>query len=196
MSIEKPLKIGSDPVTVFDVKHGTAIHSSLSYQVQHAAGAQTCDGDLVVSVSNDGGLSWLKPVVVDDGIGCDFSKLQLFNDKEWIVTDNNSGSPYYGRTYLTWSKFESAGGDYVSSAIWEAHSDDGGFYLDEAEGDLRVERRPVHLPARWAGRRVRPEPVLGADGRAGRDGVRRLSKTSRTRRSGRPASSSTTSTCS
>ena len=49
MSIEKPLKIGSDPVTVFDVKHGTAIHSSLSYQVQHAAGSQTCDGDLVVS---------------------------------------------------------------------------------------------------------------------------------------------------
>ena len=128
MSIEKPLKIGSDPVTVFDVKHGTAIHSSLSYQVQHAAGSQTCDGDLVVSISSDNGLSLkLKPVVVDDGIGCDFSKLQLFNDKEWIVTDNNSGSPFYGRTYLTWSKFESASGEYVSSAIWEAHSDDGGF---------------------------------------------------------------------
>ena len=57
MSIEKPLKIGSDPVTVFDVKHGTAIHSSLSYQVQHAAGSQTCDGDLVVSISSDNGLS-------------------------------------------------------------------------------------------------------------------------------------------
>ncbi len=126
MSIEKPLKIGSDPVTVFDVKHGTAIHSSLSYQVQHAAGTQTCDGDLVVSVSQDGGISWLKPVLVDDGIGCDFSKLQLFNDKEWLVTDNHPGSPRYGRTYLTWSKFESAGGEYVSSAIWEAHSDDGG----------------------------------------------------------------------
>ncbi|HEY3183358.1 MAG TPA: sialidase family protein [Gaiellaceae bacterium] len=127
MSIEKPLKIGSDPVTVFDVRHGTAIHSSLSYQVQHAAGAETCDGDLVVSVSTDDGLSWLKPVLVDDGIGCDFSKTQLFNDKEWIVTDNNAASRFYGRTYLTWSKFESVNGDYASSAIWESHSDDGGF---------------------------------------------------------------------
>lgn len=132
MSIEKPLKIGSDPVTVFDVKHGTAIHSSLSFQVQHAAGAQACDGDLVVSISTDGGLSWQKPVVVDDGIGCDLSKTQLFNDKEWLVTDNNPSSPYYGRTYLTWAKFESAYGSYLSSAIFEAHSDDGGYHWSNA----------------------------------------------------------------
>jgi hypothetical protein len=127
MSIEKPLKIGSDPVTVFDVKHGTTIHSSLSYQVQHAAGAETCDGDLLVSPSTDGGLTWLKPVLIDDGIGCDFSKTQLFNDKPWIVTDNYPSSRYYGRTYITWSKFASTDGNYDSSAIWEAHSDDGGF---------------------------------------------------------------------
>ena len=127
MSIEKPLKIGSDPVTVFDRKHGTAIHSSLSYSVQHAAGAQACDGDLLVSPSLDGGLSWLKPVVIDDGIGCDLSKLQLFNDKEWLVTDNNPASPHFGRSYVTWSKFKSSYGVYLDSAIFEAHSDDGGF---------------------------------------------------------------------
>lgn len=127
MSIEKPLKIGSDPVTVFDRKHGTVIHSSLSYMVQHAAGTQACDGDLLVSPSLDGGLSWLKPVVIDDGIGCDLSKLQLFNDKEFLVTDNNPASPHYGRTYITWSKFKSAYGAYLESPIFEAHSDDGGF---------------------------------------------------------------------
>jgi hypothetical protein len=127
MSIEKPLKTGSDPVTVFDVRHGTAIHSSLSYNTLHAAGTQACDGDLVVSVSLDNGISWLKPVVIDDGIGCDLGKSQLFNDKEWIVTDNNPRSAFYGRTYITWSKFESSYGEYLSSAIWEAHSDDGGF---------------------------------------------------------------------
>jgi hypothetical protein len=127
MSIEKPQKIGSDPVTVFDRKHNTAIHASLSFSVQHQAGVQACDGDLLVSPSTDGGLSWLKPVVIDDGIGCDLSKTQLFNDKEWIVTDNYPTSPFYGRTYVTWSKFASANGGYVSSAIWEAHSDDGGF---------------------------------------------------------------------
>jgi hypothetical protein len=127
MSIEKPLKIGSDPVTVFDRRHGTTIHSSLSYSGQHAAGAETCDGDLLVSPSTDGGLTWLKPVVIDDGIGCDFSKTQLFNDKDWIVTDNYPSSPHYGRTYVTWSKFVSHNGDYESSAIYESHSDDGGF---------------------------------------------------------------------
>jgi hypothetical protein len=64
--------------------------------------------------------------VVDDGIGCDFSATQLFNDKEWIVTDNNASSRFYGRSYLTWSKFESHDGAYASSAIWGSYSDDGG----------------------------------------------------------------------
>ncbi len=126
MSIEKPLKIGSDPVTVFDRKHGTAIHSSLSFSVQHAAGTQACDGDLLVSPSRDGGLSWDKVVVISDGDGCDLSKRQLFDDKEWIVTDNNPSSPFYGRTYVTWTKFDSAFGGYVRSAIFESHSSDGG----------------------------------------------------------------------
>ena len=125
VSNEKPSKIGSDPVTVFDPKHGTIIHSSLSYSGLHAAGTQTCDGDLVVSVSTDG-LTWDKPVVVDDGDGCDLSKQQFFNDKEWIVTDTTPTSPFYGRTYLTWSKYLSRDGAYVSSEIWESHSDDGG----------------------------------------------------------------------
>ena len=126
MSREKPQKIGSDPVTAFDRKHGVAIHASLSYQVQHAAGTQACDGDVVVSISRDGGRVWEIPVPVDDGIGCDFSATQLFNDKEWIVTDNYPASRFYGRTYLTWSKFESHYGVYASSAIWGAYSDDGG----------------------------------------------------------------------
>jgi hypothetical protein len=126
MSREKPQKIGSDPVTAFDHKHAMAIHSSLSYSVQHASGRQLCDGDLVVSPSQNGGLSWDKVVVVSDGEGCDFSKRQIFEDKEWVVTDNNPFSPFYGRTYITWSSFESAAGAYVRSPIFESHSDDGG----------------------------------------------------------------------
>ena len=127
MSIEKPLKIGSDPVTTFDRKHGMTIHSSLSYMVSHAAGTQACDGDVLVSPSRDGGLTWLKPVVVDDGVGCDLSKSQVFSDKEWIVTDNFPSSPHYGRTYLTWARFLSQYGAYLESPIMESHSDDGGF---------------------------------------------------------------------
>ncbi|MDX6400324.1 MAG: hypothetical protein QOF27_930 [Gaiellaceae bacterium] len=132
MSRENPAKIGSDPVTSFDRKHGVAIHSSLSYSVSHAAGAQACDGDVVVSISRDNGLTWEQPVKVDDGIGCDLSKTQLFNDKEWITTDNNPTSPFYGRSYLTWSKFESHDGAYASSAIFESQSDDGGAHWTTA----------------------------------------------------------------
>ena len=50
-----------------------------------------------------------QPVVVDDGIGCaTSSKTQIFNDKEWIVTDNNPISQFYGRTYVTWTRVRRA----------------------------------------------------------------------------------------
>jgi len=131
MSIKSPQVTGSDPVTVFDVKHGTVIHSSLNYSFQLPTG-EACRGDLVASVSNDGGITWEPPTVVNSGYGCDFSNSQLFNDKEWIVTDNNHSSPYYGRTYLTWTNFESASGAYIRSAIFESHSDDGGKHWTKA----------------------------------------------------------------
>jgi hypothetical protein len=132
MSVNNPQQTGSDPVTVFDVKHATAIHTSLNYSFQLPTG-ESCRGDVVASVSTDGGVTWLPPVVVDSGFGCDLSNVQLFNDKEWVVTDNYPSSPYYGRTYLTWTKFESASGAFVRSAIFESHSDDGGKHWTKAQ---------------------------------------------------------------
>ncbi len=126
ISRENPAVIGSDPVTAIDRKHGTAIHSSLNFNFSPGRG-ETCRGDVVTSVSRDGGIRWLRPVIVDRGIGCDTFRTQLFNDKEWIVTDNNPSSPFYGRSYLTWTKFISASGQYLSSPIFESHSDDGGY---------------------------------------------------------------------
>ena len=125
ISVEAPGKkkrTGSDPVTTFDVKHGTVIHSSLNFQ------NDGCDGDVVVSVSRDGGIHWNTVVEVADGGGpnsCEDNG--LFNDKEWITTDNFPSSPFYGRTYLTWTAFLSTNGVTLESPIWEAHSDDGGF---------------------------------------------------------------------
>ena len=132
MSTKNPQQTGSDPVTVFDVKHGTVIHSSLNYSFQLPTG-EACRGDVVVSVSTDGGTTWHPATVVDSGVGCDLSNSQLFNDKEWIVTDNNPSSPYYGRTYLTWTKFDSASGAYQSSPIFASHSDDGGKHWTKAQ---------------------------------------------------------------
>ena len=125
ISRKSPQVTGSDPVTAFDRRNGTAIHSSLNYSFQNSTG-ETCRGDLVVSVSTDGGVVWQPPTVVASGLGCDLSNVQYFNDKEWIVTDNNPSSPFYGRTYLTWTRFDAASGVSTRSAIFESHSDDGG----------------------------------------------------------------------
>ena len=124
--------IGSDPVTVFDVKHKKTLHASLNFFLSKDF-EETCDGDVVVSPSKDGGLTWDPPVVVDQGVGCDLDKTQIFNDKEWMVTDNNPDSKFYGRTYLTWTAFLAHNGEYVSSAIWESHSDDGGKHWSKSQ---------------------------------------------------------------
>lgn len=124
MSAEDSKRIGSDPVTVFDPVSGNVIHSSLNFLITQDGLAK--DGDVVVSISKDGGITWGRPVVVLTGQGNDESPTQIFNDKEWIVVDTNPSSPFYGRTYLTWSRFVSHDAVYAESAIFEAHSDDGG----------------------------------------------------------------------
>jgi hypothetical protein len=126
ISRENPAVTGSDPVTVFDRKHGTAIHSSLNYNFKPGHGV-ACRGDVVSSVSTDGGSTWLTPTIVYPGVGCDDSNFEIFNDKEWIVTDNYPSSPHYGRTYLTWTRYMFRSEAYIESPIWESHSDDGGF---------------------------------------------------------------------
>jgi hypothetical protein len=124
MSTEEDNRTGSDPVTAIDVKHHVALHSSLNYKFK--MDGEACNGDVVVSPSSDGGLTWDKPVVVGFGKGCDLDPRQIFNDKEWIATDNNPSSRFYGRTYVTWTAFLADHGEYVESPIMETHSDDGG----------------------------------------------------------------------
>ncbi len=145
-------RTGSDPVTTIDVKHGVALHSSLNYTFN--ANGEACDGDVVVSPSSDGGLTWKKPVQVYSGQGCDLSSVQIFNDKEWITTDNNPHSKFYGRTYLTWTAFLSNSGEYVESPILRVTQRRRRQALVEGPGDLGLERRAVHVPDGRRRRRV------------------------------------------
>ncbi len=124
MSAEDTTRTGSDPVTVLDPVSGNVIHASLNYAFTREGFAK--DGDVVVSLSHDGGVTWGRPVVVADGQGTDIAPTQIFNDKEWIVVDTDPSSPYYGRTYVTWTAFLSHNAQTVESPIFEAHSDDGG----------------------------------------------------------------------
>ena len=72
--------------------------------------------------TGNGGASWNftgRPVVVspDPGTGT-----APFEDKEYLAVDNNVGSPYQDRIYVTWTEFTADGTAY----IYEEHSNDYG----------------------------------------------------------------------
>jgi len=119
MSIRGQNITGSDPITVFDPKHGTAVHVSINYHV--SSGQAVVNGDVVASVSTDGGLTWRVPSVVGHGLGA-----HLFSDKEDATVDTNPSSPYYGRIYVTWTGYFGDVKRSRSSPIMMASSDDGG----------------------------------------------------------------------
>ena len=101
-------------------------------QLENAGGqgsAFVAQGDVSVSYSSDGGVTWSSPVTVFKGTGTGIGPANraVFYDKEWLTVDNNVSSPYYGRAYLTTSRFlNGLQGSYAESAIYLAYSDDGG----------------------------------------------------------------------
>jgi hypothetical protein len=57
---------------------------------------------LVVTHSDDNGLNWSAPVIASTKLNPN-----NFNDKEWVVADDNPASPFFGRVYVTWTQFRS-----------------------------------------------------------------------------------------
>jgi hypothetical protein len=54
------------------------------------------------------------------------SQKAVVNDKPWIVADNNPSSRYYGRLYLTWTRFLLPASTQFENPIYLSYSDDGG----------------------------------------------------------------------
>jgi hypothetical protein len=107
-----PFQRASDPSVAFDKRHNVWMISSLGV---NGPGSNA----VFTSRSTDGGLTWGKPVTVAAGS----------LDKNWIVCDNSSSSPFVGHCYTQFD-VTSAG-----NAIRLSTSTDGGLNWGAAKGN-------------------------------------------------------------
>jgi hypothetical protein len=94
----------SDPAVGYDEKHDTWLISALGL------GAEESDSPVLTSRSTDGGRTWSAPVVTVAGS----------TDKNWVVCDNTTNSPYYGNCYTQ------VGLNELDAGIVMSTSSDGG----------------------------------------------------------------------
>jgi BNR repeat-like domain len=122
----------SDEAVAYDARHNVWLISSLtileSPSVHGAA--------ILTSRSTDGGLTWSNPVTTATGSGL---------DKNWIVCDNTSTSPYYGHCYTEWD--DNANGNRLKMST----STDGGLTwgagLNTANSATGIGGQPVVQPS-------------------------------------------------
>jgi len=100
-----PYSAASDPAVAYDAKHGVWMIASLPINSSETPA-------VVVSRSTDGGFTWNDPVSVGPNVGS--------SDKNWIVCDSTSTSPFYGNCYVEWDN--PANGDEILMST----SSDGG----------------------------------------------------------------------
>lgn len=100
----------SDPSVSYDAAHDTWMISSLGIV---GSGSNLASPAVIVNLSTDGGLTWSMPVWVINGGSTYF-------DKDWIVCDNSTKSPFYGHCYVEWDD------DNKGGLILMSTSTDGG----------------------------------------------------------------------
>lgn len=120
--VEPPVGTG-DPAVAF-ANDGTVYHSSIGFS------ASWCENGVFVYRSEDGGVSWWRPVIASGQGIVDYwpyaMDCSVGHDKEYMTVDT-SGGPHDGRIYVTWTRFFFEGGaTYYESPIYLAYSDDGG----------------------------------------------------------------------
>lgn len=101
-----PYSAASDPAVAYDAKHGVWMIATLPISNTSETPA------VVVSRSTDGGFTWNDPVSVGPNV--------VSSDKNWIVCDSTSSSPFYGNCYVEWDNPDT--GDQILMST----SSDGG----------------------------------------------------------------------
>ncbi len=104
----------SDPVVAYDAKHNVWMISTLPLAGRGSATAVA--KGVYTSRSTDGGLSWGSPIYVTGS----YPSAAASPDKNWIVCDNHTTSPFYGNCYTEWDD----NGD--GNRIYMSTSTDGG----------------------------------------------------------------------
>src|SRR5437764_617314 len=105
-----PFDRASDPAVAIGAD-GAVYAQTLPFDVRD------CRRALAVQRSDDHGLSFDAPVLVQDDSSC-----AVFNDKSWIAVDTFPASPHYGRVYSVWDRIDSDGLNDIVMSI----STDGG----------------------------------------------------------------------
>ena len=117
-----------------------AIHDTNNVYYSYIAfNRDTDDGGLAVSKSTDGGLTWQDPVVVA------WNSYSVFHDKEYIAVDN-TGSPYDGYVYVSWTRFASGTPIYFSRSIDGGTTFSAPFRISDSEYDSNQGSLPVVGP--------------------------------------------------
>jgi hypothetical protein len=101
-----PYSAASDPAVAYDAKHGVWMIATLPISNTSETPA------VVVSRSTDGGFTWNDPVSVGPNV--------VSSDKNWIVCDSTSTSPFYGNCYVEWDN------PFNGDEILMSTSSDGG----------------------------------------------------------------------
>ena len=88
-----PMRSGNgagDPSPAFDAAHDVVLMAQLENQGGNGSAFVT-QGDVSVSRSSDGGVTWTEPTTVFQGHGAAIGPANqaVFYDKEWITVDNN-----------------------------------------------------------------------------------------------------------
>jgi hypothetical protein len=134
------LSTNTDPVVAFDT-FGNVFYLHIAFNaIKKASTPPSTSGRLLVStyrVSDAGAAVYAKTEKVPSGSGNSPDKRQSgpgnsrFDDKQWMTVDTTPSSPFYGRVYVTWTKFGAQGGQ---SSIYLTHCGGGGPGAEECNG--------------------------------------------------------------